>query len=440
MKRIQILFLGLLLGISLLKAQSFDKAKMDSLFSIIENAEKGMGSISLFHDGKEVYNRSYGYADIENKIKADKETRYRIGSISKTFTATIIMKLIEEGKLSLTSALKDFYPQVENSDKITVEHLLQHRSGILNFTNSSDYIQWSIREHTKEHLLDRIVSKGVSFLPGEKHEYSNSNFVLLTFIAEDVSGKTFSDLLEQIIVKPCKLKNTYVGKKIGFQGHEAYSYKKISDWEKYAQTDMSVPLGAGSIVSTPYDLNVFLYNLFSGKIVSEKSLGEMINLKDNFGFGLFKVPFYTMTGYGHTGGIDGFQANTYYFPESKVSVSLTENGVVYPLNDIIIGTLSIYFDKNYELPEFTEAIILKTEDLDQYLGVYSTAAFPLKITITKKRNILIAQGSGQPAFVLECFGENKFRYDPAKLKMEFIPDENKMILEQFGMTYEMKRE
>lgn len=434
------LFLVFFLSLSFLNAQSFDKKKMDALFEKIENNEKGMGSVSIFEKGKEVYQKSFGYADIERKVKSDASTKYRIGSISKTFTATIIMKLIEEGKITLSSKLSQFYPQIKNASEITITHLLQHRSGISNFTSVADYMEWNTLKQTKEQLLSRIVAGGITFNPDEKFEYSNSNYVLLTFIAEDVSNESFSALLNRIIINPCQLKNTAIGKSIEPLKNEAFSYVRFSEWKKEKETSMSIPLGAGFIIANASDVNQFFFNLFTGKIISPESLSQMKNLKDNFGLGLFKVPFYNLTGYGHTGGIDGFQSNAYYFPEKEIAVTLLENGVVYPLNDILIGILSIYFGMSYDLPEFTEALVLESEDLDQYIGVYSAPSFPLKLTITKKENILIAQGTGQPSFPLECFAKNKFKFDMAKLELEFIPVENKMILKQAGMVFELTKE
>lgn len=438
--KIKAFLLTLFLVTTVINARDFDKAKMDSLFSSIENHDKGMGSVSIFEDGKEVYQKSYGYSDLEKDIKATSSTKYRIGSISKTFTATVIMKLIERGDISLSTPLRNFYPPIKNSDKITVEHLLQHRSGIANFTSAEDYMEWNTLKHNKGQLITKIVAGVANFAPGEKFEYSNSNYVLLTFIAEEITGRSFSVLLNQFVLQPCGLKDTYVGSKINPAVNEAYSYVKLSEWKREKETDMSIPLGAGFIVSTPTDLNKFLYNLFAGKIVSNESLNKMTSLKDNFGLGLFKVPFHDMTGYGHTGGIDGFHSNAFYFPDSKVSIALTENGMAYPLNDIIVGALSIYFGKEYSLPQFSEAISLNAEDLDKYLGVYSTSTFPLKLTITKDGNTLIAQGTGQPSFPLEYIGENKFKFDAAKLELEFFPDSSKMILKQGGMTFEMTRE
>lgn len=437
MKYIYII-LSFFVGISLF-AQDFDKLKIDSLFSIIEKNNKGMGSVSVFQDGKEVYQNSYGYADIEHNIKANSGTKYRIGSISKTFTATVIMKLIEDGELKLSTKLSKFYPQIKNSNKITIENLLQHRSGIFNFTDALDFNKWNDKYISKEQLLNKIIFGGVRFKPGEKFEYSNSNYVLLTFIAETVSKKSIEELYQEIIIGPCGLTNTYPGAKINVNNNEALSYQKLADWKLEKETDMSFALGAGYIVSTPTDLNIFINALFNGKIVNEKSLKLMTSLKDNFGFGLFAVPFYTKTGYGHNGIIDAFQANLYYFQENNMSIAIASNAIDYALNEIVVGVLNIYFGMDYTLPEFKEAIVLKSEDLDKYLGVYSSSSFPLKITISKDGNTLIGQATNQSAFPLECYEDNKFKFDKANLKIEFKPEENKMILKQ-GITYELRRE
>ena len=112
-------------------AQNFDAQKLDSLFSLIEGNNKGMGSVSVFRDGKEIYQRGYGFANVEKGVKPDSETVYRIGSITKTFTAAIILKLVEQGKLSLDTRLSTFYPQIKNTDSITIDQLLHHRCRIL---------------------------------------------------------------------------------------------------------------------------------------------------------------------------------------------------------------------------------------------------------------------------------------------------------------------
>ena len=164
----------------------------------------------------------------------------------------------------------------------------------------------------------------------------------------------------------------------------------------------------------------------------------MTKIKDNFGIGLFQVPFYDKISYGHTGGIDEFSSMSSFFPKENISISYTSNGASMLMNDIMIGALSIYFGKEYTLPNFT-VLDLKSEDLDQYLGVYSGSAFPLKITISKEDNVLIAQATGQPSFPLEAFKKNKFKYDKAMLEIEFLTSEDKLILKQ-GERFELTKE
>ncbi len=436
-----LLLITIVLSINL-SAQDFNRQKMDSLFKLIESNQKGMGSISIFKNGKEVYDNAFGYASIEDNIRATDKTKYRIGSISKTFTASIILKLIKEDKLNLTTKLSEFYPEIKNAQKITIEQLLKHRSGIFNFTSAEDFTSWMEDPISKDDLVKKIAANGNVFEPGEKFEYSNSNYVLLSFIAEKIENKDFAQLLKEMVCKPCDLQNTYYGSNISTANNEAKSYTKSNHWQLATESDMSIPQGAGAIVSTPNDLNKFLNCLFNYKIVPEKTVKGMMEIEDGYGLGMFQVPFHDKKAFGHNGGIDGFQSNAYYFPVEGVSIALTANGLAMPINDIMIGALSIYFGKDYALPEFKEtaALILKSEDLDKYLGIYSSPNFPLKVTITKKENVLIGQATGQPSFPLEAYETDKFQFSQAGLKLEFIPGDNKMILRQGGGEFELTKE
>lgn len=435
------LFLAILILVSQsIFAQEFNKEKMDSLFDAIAQNDKGMGSISLYKDGKEMYARAIGFADVENGVEAGIHTKYRIGSISKTFTATIVMKLVEQEKLSLSTPLSIFFPEFKNADKITIEMLLRHRSGIFNFTNAEDYTSWMEKPISKKDLVDKMVKYGVDFEPDSRSDYSNSNYVLLTFIAEIVEGKLFNEMLQDIICKPCKLENTYYGGKINVKNNEAKSYLSLNGWQPATETDMTVPAGAGAIVSTASDLNRFLDCLFNHKILSASTVKQMMEIKDQYGLGMFTAPFYERKAYGHTGGIDGFQSRAFYFLDDKVSISYVSNGVFLPLNDVLIGALSIYFGREYTIPDFVPAALLSPEEMQAFTGVYSTTSFPLKLTIFLEGSKLLGQGTGQPAFPLEATGPKMFKYEPAGLTIEFDPENSMLILKQSGMRFEMKKE
>lgn len=420
-------------------SQNFDKSRLDDYFNSLETNNKFMGSIAVAQDGNLIYTKSVGFSDVENKKPANENSRYRIGSISKTFTAVLILKAMEENKIGLDEKLSKYYPAIKNSDKITIEDLLYHRSGIHSFTNDEDYESWRSTAKSKEELV-RIISRGESeFEPGSRFEYSNPNYIMLSFILQDIYGKSYSRILEEKISLPLALRNTYFGGRINTERNECYSYSFGKNWMQEKETDWSVPMGAGGIVSTPADLTKFGEALFSGKIISEKSLAMMTTLKDDFGMGIFLLPFGESQSWGHTGAIDGFSSMFSYFPDSKISYALISNGNNYNNNTISLTVLSAVFGKPYDIPDF-KTYAVSPEELDQYLGVYSTRDLPLKLTISKEGTTLVAQATGQQPLPLEAKEKNIFTFDRAGIVMEFNPEVKTIVLKQGGGEFTFTKE
>lgn len=433
MKKLLLIFLITLFAATSF-AQKFDKEKLDLYFQTLENNNKFMGSVALSENGKIIYTKSIGFSDVESKTKPNQTTKYRIGSISKSFTSALVFKAAEENKLSLDTKISKYFPNIKNADKIGISNLLNHRSGIHSFTDNENYLSWNTQKKSEEELLKIIEDGGSNFEPDTKADYSNSNYVLLSFILEKIYKKPYSEILQEKIIKPIGLKNTYVGGKINLENNEADSYIFENNWIKETETDLSIPLGAGAIVSTPSDLLQFADALFNGKIISEKNLKLMETIKDNYGSGLFQMPFGTKKAFGHTGGIDGFSSNYGYFPEEKVAFALTSNGSNYTNNNIAIAVLSAVFNQPYEIPTF-KTLDLPSADLDQYLGIYSSKDIPLKITVTKNDTTLMAQATGQSAFPLDASDKNIFKFDQAGIILEFMPANKTMILKQGGKNY-----
>lgn len=416
-------------------AQNLNAKRLDSLFQLLEKNNKYMGSIAISENGKTIYNNSIGYDDIESSKKSTINSKYRIGSISKIFTASLIFKALEEKKIKLDQTIEIYFPTVKNASKITISNLLNHRSGIHNFTNDPEYLNWCTQAQSKSKMIERIAGGKISFEPDTKGEYSNSNYILLSFILEDVYKKSYSEILNQKIIEPLKLKNTYLGGKISLENNEAHSYTLSGKWEKANDTDMSVPLGAGAIVSNPTDLNIFIESLFAGKIITAESLSIMTTIKDNFGMGIFEFSYFDKKSYRHTGGIDGFRSVLDYFPKDKLAIAITSNGVMgYNNENILLCALSSYFNKPFQMPTFT-TIEIPTATLDLYSGTYATSQIPLKITITRKDTSLIAQATGQSSFPLEPTASNIFKFDPAGVVIEFNSDKKELILKQGGKEY-----
>lgn len=420
-------------------SQAFDKTKLDDYFKALQTNNKFMGSVALSQNGKIIYTKQIGFADVENEIKPTDNTKYRIGSISKTFTTVLVFKAIEGKKLKVTDKIDKYFPTIKNANKITISNLLYHRSGIHNFTALEDYLKWNTEKKSEKQLIELLTKSGSDFEPDSKAEYSNSNFVLLSFILQKIYKKDYAQLLTENIIQSIGLKSTFYGKRINVKNNECYSYTWKGKWIKDSETDMSIPMGAGAIVSTPIDLTKFADALFNGKLVSIKNLELMKTLKDNFGMGLFQVPFGNKFGYGHTGGIDGFASVMYHFADNNVSMALTSNGTNFDNNQISIALLSAIYNKPYEIPTFKNFENL-SEDLDKYLGVYASAQIPLKITITKNNKTLIAQATGQPSFALEATEKDKFKFDQAGVVLEFNPTDKTMILKQGGGVFNFTKE
>lgn len=431
MKRIffTILFTGIIFQIGF--SQNFDKDRLDHYFDVLEANNKFMGSVAVSRNGKIIYAKSVGFSDYENKIKADENSKYRIGSISKTFTAVLVLKAAEDNKLDLDQTIGQYFPTIRNAEKITIKNLLNHQSGIHNFTDDEDYLTWNTQPRTEEEMISIIADAGSDFEPGSRSQYSNSNFVLLTYILEKCFQRTYAELLKRYITQPAGLNNTYLGGKTNTGAKECKSYRYTGAWEAEPETDISIPLGAGGIVSTPGDLVKFSDALFSGKLLEKESLEIMKTFRERYGTGLFQIPFYDKTGYGHTGGIDGFSSVFSYFPDGEISYAMTSNGTNFNDNNISIAVLSAVYDKPYNIPEFTTYDV-SAEELDSYSGIYSSALIPLKITITKNNKTLIAQAAGQLSFPLEATAKGKFKFDQADVVLEFDAAAGTMLLRQGG--------
>jgi D-alanyl-D-alanine carboxypeptidase len=343
-------------------SQNVAKTNLDAYFDTLASDGKFMGSVAVLQNNELIYSKSVGYADIEHGIKADENTKYRIASISKTFTAVLILKAVDDNILNLNQTIDKYFPTIINADKITITHLLYHRSGIPNFTDDI-WLDWNSQFKTEQEMLETIAKKGSDFEPDSQASYCNLNYIILASILEKVHEKPYSKILEEQIIKPIGLKNTYYGGKINIKNNECNSYQfytKFSGsfdtgtghWKIAVETDMSLLSGCAGIVSTPIDLNLFSEALFNGKLVSTNSLIQMKTIKDSFGMGLFQMTINDKISFGHPGGIDGFISMFAYFPDSNISIALTANGINCKANDITSVVLSAVYDKPFEIPEY----------------------------------------------------------------------------------------
>jgi D-alanyl-D-alanine carboxypeptidase len=412
-------------------AQTLDKAKLDQFLDRLAEKNKGMGSLTLAKDGNILYSHSFGYSYVNGteKTLATATTKYRIGSITKTFTAVMVFQLVKEGKLKLTDTLDKFFPQIPNSNRITIAHILGHRSGIHNIEADGS---WGHQSRTKEEVVAHIAQGQPDFEPGAKLQYSNAGYVLLGRIVEQAGGKPYQDALKERITSKIGLKDTYylASGNTDVSRNESLSYGYFDGWKEAAEIDFSVSGGAGSILSTPTDMTKFIQAMFDLKLVSEASLKQMTTMRDGEGMGMVPFSFAGKTLYGNTGGSFSSGAWLAYYPEEKLALAYTTNMKIYPVVNIVTGVFDIFWNRPFEIPTFA-ALEVSPDVLDRYVGVYSTPDAPVKLTITRRGTTLYFQPAKESAVPLEATAEDKFKIDPAVF-FEFDAAKGQMTIKRPG--------
>jgi D-alanyl-D-alanine carboxypeptidase len=392
-----------------------DTAKLDRFFDRLAEKGKAMGSLTVVKDGKVVYARVIGYGRIEGTEKdpLTAASRFRIGSITKMFTAAMVLQLVDEGKLKLTDTLDQFYPQIPNARTITVAHLLAHRSGVTNARREGENV--NTLPLGKDEMLALIAKGKPDFEPDTKFRYSNAGYQLLGLILEKVTGKPYEESLRDRITSRVGLKDTYLATgAIDVKKNEALTYMRLgTDWKPVPETHPSILFSGGGVVSTPADLAKFAQALFDGKVVSKESLDRMMTIRDGdeMGLGMERYTFAGKTFYGHAGGADNYGAWLAYLPEEKLAVAYTTNAKVYPVENIVRGVVDIYYGKPFTIPAL-ESVAVAPEVLDEYVGEYANPDAPAKLTITRDGGTLFFKPPGAGSAVpLEATAENRFQIE-----------------------------
>lgn len=349
--------------------------RIDAYLDALAKHELANGSLAISEKGKLQYQRAIGSAVIAHGANepADTGTRYRIGSVSKLFTAALVMQLAEGGSITLDNKLAEFFPDVPNALDISYRDLLAHRSGLADYSFAPDFETWRTQPHTQAEVLDRIQKMAPKFPPGQRHDYSSTNYLLLSYVLEKVYDKSYAELVRTRITDKLGLARTYYGQRMDARRHEALPYEwKAGAWVPEKETDPGLHLGAGGMVSSPADLVRFIDALFAGRIVSATSLDS---LRGTSGTALGLAPF-DLAGrkaYGHSGRIDEYRAYVYHFPDSGISVSYAANASVFPPDELVDEVLALIFDRKRQPPSF-DAVKLPAARLDDYTGNWKSVA------------------------------------------------------------------
>ncbi len=418
------------------------EALTEWLEHLYEN-DRFMGSVAMRHSDEVIYEYQAGQAGYHEEIDIGPETQFRVGSITKMFTAVIVLQLTDEEHLSLEDRLADYFSELPNAEKITLEHMLRHRSGLFNFTSAEGFTEWMTEPRSRSEILERIIGSSPVFEPGERAQYSNTNFLLLGYIIEQITGKSYAEVLRERVIEPLELNRTNYGGVISVRNGEArsYIYSEVEQhWNPSTETHVSGIHAAGAIISTPSDLTKFARALFTGKLVGQHNLDRMTEFRDGYGLGLIEFSFEEdeLYGYGHTGGIDSFRSNLTYLPKEEISLSITANGLRFSDSQIRNTMLTAWRGEQPELPEL-QTVDLTEGHLQRLTGDYESEDLSLEISIGVEDGRLTARTDHQPAFPLTATGKHRFSLLEAGAVIEFLKPENgsydQFILHQNGEEF-----
>lgn len=433
--------LALLLTSSCFAQEKISNESVTRMEQIVQSYVPGkfMGTVLVAQDGKIVLDKGYGFANLEWEVPNTPTTKFRLGSITKQFTAASILLLEERGKLKIDDPVKKYMPDAPAAwDKITIFHLLTHTSGIPNFTSFPDYEPTQAIPTTPEKLVERFRDKPLEFEPGTKWNYSNSGYVLLGYLLEKISGQSYSDFVQHNILTPLGMKDSGYDSNSAIIAHRAAGYAPGKNGSANAGfVDMSIPFSAGALYSTTEDLLRWEQGLFGGKVLKAESLARMTTpFKDDYAFGL--AVHLSSNGHKvieHGGGIEGFNTQLSYYPDDKLVVAVLAN-LNGPLASQIAANLAkLAHGERVVLSTERKEITVSPEILKQYVGTYELAP-TFSITITLENGQLMTQATNQQKFPLFAESETMFFLKVVDAQVEFMKNEKgevkNLVLHQNG--------
>jgi CubicO group peptidase (beta-lactamase class C family) len=392
------------------------------------------GSALVARDGKVIISRGYGMANVEWDIPNTPQTKFRLGSITKQFTAASILLLQERGKLNVQDPVCKYVTDCPKAwEPVTIHHLLTHTSGIPSYTDvksPEEFRKMSLTQVTPAGFVDSFKSKPLEFAVGEKMKYNNSGYFMLGYIIEKVSGQSYEAFLQENIFTPLKMANT------GYDTHERILKQRATGYSRRKDArinsdylDMTVPYAAGSLYSTVEDLFAWNEALFSDKLLSAKSREAMMTVdKNNYAYGLTVNQQHNRRVVAHGGGINGFNTILARFPEEKVTVVVLRNadyGSPVPVK-VSQDLAAILFGEKYEIPRERVAIKIDPKILDAYVGQYELNPNFI-ITMTREGDSLMTQATGQPKFELFPESETRFFLKVVDAQVTFVKDDKGVV-------------
>jgi CubicO group peptidase (beta-lactamase class C family) len=386
-----------------------------------------MGSVLVVRGDQTLLNKGYGMANLEWSIANAPDVKFRLGSLAKQFTATLVLLLQQDGKLRVEDPVNRYLPDAPKTwDKITLAELLGHTSGIPEIQSDPHFRTWCMSAHTHAEELALFRDRPLDFEPGGRFEYSNSNYLVLGAVIEKVSGESYGDLLSKRIFRPLGMKDSGVDTDELILPKRAQGYMAGNGGLLRARSEsMSVPWSAGSIYSTTTDLLRWEHGLFDGKLLSAASLRAMMTPgKGEYGFGVIVTEEDGAKVVDHNGAIEGFVAHMAYVPERRIAVIVLSNvfGGAPPAmgNQLVEVALGI----PVILASERKAVPIAEKDLAKFVGTYQMSS-GMSFTFAASGNTLRVNAGGTVVPLLYegvKAGHPRFYVRMVDGEIEFVPD------------------
>ena len=402
--------------------------RMNELVKAYVDDKEFMGSVLIARNDDILLNKGYGFANLEWQIPNTPTTKYRLGSLTKQFTAAAILLLEERGLLNTEDLIAQHMPNAPAAWKnIKIFNLLNHTHGIPNYTQLPEFRAITSFKKTPLEQIQLFIDKPLDFEPGTQYVYNNSGYVLLGYLIELLSGQTYEGFIQENIFSPLGMNDSGYDSHTEVISHRASGYsKEVDDHVTNADyLDMSLPYSAGSLYSTTEDLLKWTQGLFGGKLLSPASLHKMTTpFKEHYGFGVEIKEIDGITVIMHIGGINGFHTALIYSPETKTTIAVLSNlntfGYVWDIGflaqNIALKLLFFMNGREVKLPREKKSIEVSRKILDQCVGEYKIKE-NLNLIVTVNKAQLEAHFSNQPIMLL--FAEKELAFYAVVPDLEF---------------------
>lgn len=406
------------------------EAQIDALLSKVYKPDEPGAAVLVKKQGQVIFRKGYGLANMELQVPVEPDMIFRLGSITKQFTAVAILILNEQGKLSLQDEITKFLPDYPTQGKrITVEHLLTHTSGIKSYTDMPEWLPLLRKDMTLQEIIDLFKNQPMEFAPGERWKYNNSGYILLGAIIEKASGKSYAQFLEDHIFGPLGMKHSCYDSTSRLIPRRVPGYSRgNSGFENAPYLSMTQPYAAGALLSSVDDLAVWNEALLTRKLIKRDSLEQAFSsfkLKDGadarYGFGWFISSYEGHRLIEHGGGIPGFTSHALIMPEDQIFVALLTNSAIQGRRPepLAFRIVCLTLGKPYKEPL---AVSVAEKDLAPLAGVYLNAQNEELYIIRQDSKIFSQRAGGSKSEILPA-SPVEFFFSDSFARVKFVKNE-----------------